>query len=379
MRVRGSKKRSERIETITLINKVMVDVTVVSTPDNGSCGIGTYTGDLLSEMPESVTVNWVTVPLRSLNPLPYLFAAVRTGLTNDSTIHVQHEYGIYGPKSIFSFLFFPILFVLTSLRGRRVIVTFHSAWNKDTIGPPMVGLKRVYVAVNNYLLAATADHAVFLSENAAATFQQSVALDDVEILPHGVQEDTSPMDQESAKELLGYKPDTMLAVEPGYIRREKGCDTFVEIARHIDGVQFLLAGGCQDAEDYCESIRDAAPENVQITGQLPDEQFHAAFNAADVVVLPYREVTQSGVFNWCVAYELPVLGSDSKYFRSIEAEWGCVETVNMDDATVAARRLRELLDNDCQRDNLREGMTAYRNAASMSSVAERHSELYRCA
>lgn len=359
--------------------QVMVDVTVVSTPDDGSCGIGTYTGDLLSVMPESVAVNWVTVPLQSVNPLPYLFAAVRTGFTDDSTIHVQHEYGIYGPKSISSFLFFSIVFVLTRLRGRRVIMTFHSAWNDDTIGPPLVGLKRVYVAVNNRLLAATADHAIFLSENAAAAFQQSVALDDVEILPHGVQVDTNPMGQERAKELLGYGPDMTLAVEPGYIRREKGCDAFVEIATHTEDVQFLLAGGCQDDEAYCESVRDAAPENVRITGQLPDEQFHAAFNAADVVVLPYREVTQSGVFNWCVAYELPVLGSNSEYFRSLEAKWGCVETVDMEDATAAACRLRELLDNDLQRKTLREGMTEYRAAASMSSVAERHTELYGCA
>lgn len=355
----------------------MTDVTVVSTPNDGSCGIGMYTGDLLSAMPESVGINWITVPLRSANPLPYFLAAIRAGLTDDSTIHVQHEYGIYGPKSISSFVFFPLVFILARLRRRRIVVTFHSAWNKDTIGPPLVRLKRVYVAINNRLLAATADHAIFLSGNAASAFQQSVTLDNVDVFPHGVQVDTNLMHRESAKQLLGYDPDTTLAVEPGYIRREKGCDTFVEIATHLDDVQFLIAGGCQDDEGYCSSVRRAAPENVCITGRLSDEQFHAAFNAADVVVLPYREVTQSGVFNWCVAYELPVLASDSEYFKSLKDEWGCVETVDMENAVTAAGSLQRLLTDESQRESLRERMTAYRDAASMASISERHAELYR--
>jgi glycosyltransferase involved in cell wall biosynthesis len=306
-----------------------------------------------------------------------VLAAIRAGLTDDPTIHVQHEYGIYGPKSLWSFLFFPILFVLSRIRGQSVVVTFHSAWNDDTIGPPLMGPKRLYVTVNNQLLAATVDHAIFLSDNASAAFQQSVKLADIEIFPHGVQVDTESLDQGSAKERLGYDPETTLVVQPGYIRQEKGCDAFVKIATHFENVQFLLAGGCQSDKSYCESVREAAPENVRITGQLPDRLFHAAFNAADMVVLPYREVTQSGVFNWCVAYELPVLGSDSEYFRSLRLEWGCTETVDTEDATTAASRLRNLLEDKARREALCEGMAAYRDAASMTSVADRHEKLYR--
>lgn len=354
----------------------MLTVTVVSTPDDGSCGIGTYTGDLLDAMPASVDVDWITVPLRSANPLPYLVAAIRAGLTDDPTIHVQHEYGIYGPKSLWSWLFFPVLWALASVRSRHVVVTFHSAWNDKTIGPPLVGLKRLYVALNNRLLAATADDAVFLSQNAADAFRESVALPDVRTIPHGVQVDTRALDRSDARAALDCDPDEPLVVEPGYVRPEKGCDEFVEIARRLPDATFLLAGGSQGAPEYLQSIRDSAPDNVRITGTLPDEQFHAAFVAADLVVLPYREVTQSGVFNWCVAYEVPVLGSETAYFQSLAETWGCVDVVDMDDPDAAASMVRELLNDKARRAELRARMAEYREAASMDVIAERHTDIY---
>ncbi|MFB6176232.1 MAG: glycosyltransferase [Halobaculum sp.] len=350
-------------------------VTVVSTPDDGSCGIGTYTGELLDEFPSEVTVTWVTVPLRSPNPLPYLVASIRAGLTDDPTIHVQHEYGIYGPKSLWSWLFFPVLLVLANLRGRRVVVTFHSAWNDETIGPPLVRLKRLYVAANNRLLAATADHAVFLSDNAADAFQRSVSLRSVETIPHGVQVETRSLSKSEARRQLGYESEEPLVVLPGYIRPEKGCDAFVAVAERFD-TPFVLAGGCQDAPDYCESLAASAPDNVAITGHLDEDAFHAAFVAADVVLLPYREVTQSGVFNWCVAYGVPVVGSDTPYFRSLADEWGCVEVVETSDPDAAADRIRSLLTDDERRDALRDGMADYRTAASMANVGRRHVEIY---
>lgn len=353
----------------------MPGVTVVSTPNDGSCGIGTYTGELLESLSEDVTINWVTVPLRSMNPIPYAVAAVRAGLTDDRTVHVQHEYGIYGSKSLWSWVFFSLLLMLATARDRRVVITFHSAWNDETISPPLLPLKRVYVAVNNRLLAATADHAVFLSDNTVERFQRSVRFPSVETIPHGVQVETKEMSEATAKQHLGYEPEATLVVEPGYIRPEKGCDAFLDIARRFE-IPFVLAGGCQSSMEYCESIRKRAPENAKITGELDDDAFHAAFIAADLIILPYREVTQSGVLNWCMAYGVPVLGSDRPYFRSLAEEWGCVETVDTEDLNATARRVRTLLSNENRRDSLTTAMADYRESVSMHAVADRHAEIY---
>lgn len=350
---------------------------MVSTPDDGSCGIGTYTGELLQSLPSKTNIRCVTIPLRSTNPIPYVQGAIKAGFGDDSVIHIQHEYGIYGPKSFWSWLFFPILFVLATLQNKRVITTFHSAWNDETIGSPLVPLKHLYVAANNTMLAATTDHAIFLSENAAAAFRQSAPPQSEEVLPHGVQTDTQDLSTADAKRSLDITPEETLIVEPGYIRREKGCDAFVDIARAYEGdTTFLLAGGCQGDEAYCKSIRRNAPEKLQVTGVLDEDRFHSAFVAADVIVLPYREVTQSGIFNWCAAYNVPVIGSETPYFRQLADRWDCVEIVNTEDPTTAAKRVRDLIEDDDRRATLRAGLQDYRTAASMDSVAQRHVELY---
>lgn len=355
----------------------MADVTIVSTPDDGSCGIGTYTGELVGELPDETTIEWVRVPLRSTNPLPYIRGAITAGTGSSSVVHVQHEYGIYGPKSVWSWLFVPVLFALKLITGKKVITTLHSAWNDETIGPPLVPLKRLYVRINNAMLATTTDHGIFLSENAAAAFRQSASLTSEEVLPHGVQTDTREMSITDASRAIGVDPDETVVVEPGYIRREKGCDAFADIARAYEGnASFLLAGGCQGSDSYCESIHRTAPENLDITGTLDEDSFHAAFVRADLVVLPYREVTQSGIFNWCAAYAVPVVGSDTPYFRHLADRWDCVEVVDTEDATDAATSIREILHDSDRRAALSTGMRKYRSAASMESVAARHVELY---
>ncbi|GAA0671433.1 glycosyltransferase [Natronoarchaeum mannanilyticum] len=355
----------------------MSDVTMVTTPDDGSCGIGNYTGDLLRAMPEALDANEVYVELGSLDPFEFLRAAFEAGLSDAPTVHVQHEYGIFGPKSLMSWLFFPILFVLATLRDKRIVVTFHSAWNSDTVGAPLRPLKRAYVALNNRMVAAIADEAVFLSENCKEKFLESAPLESVTVLPHGVPTETKPMDEADAKAEFGYDPDETVIVEPGYVRPEKGCDLFVDLARRLEDYSFLLAGGSQGADEYFEEIRREIPENVQMTGVLSDRRFHAAFIAADLVVLPYREVTQSGIFNWCAAYERPVVGSDEPYFERLSDNWDAVEVVDFNDIDRAASIVRTIVESDERSRELKERVGKYRSDRSFEGVVEKQLDIYQ--
>lgn len=356
----------------------MTSATLVSTPDDGSCGIGTYTGNLLADLDGELEVDHVTVPLRSKNPLPYVRGAVRAGLSSKDVIHVQHEYGIFGPKSLWSWVFFPILYLIAGLRGTPVVVTFHSAWNRETIGPPLVLLKMVYVKLNNWLIASGADYSVFLSENCRERFAESTSIGRHEVMAHGVHVDTIEMSSDEAKREFGYDSDDTVVAVPGYVRPEKGQDVFVEMADRVPEHEFLVAGGTQADEDesFLREIERSAPENVQITGVLDDREFHAAFNAADLVVLPYREVTQSGVLNWCVAYEVPTLASDEPYFVRLESEWNCVELFDPETPTASADLVRSLLEDDHRREELLGGMRDYGKASSMDAIVEKHARIY---
>lgn len=358
----------------------MTRVTFIATAADGSCGIGTYTGELRPHIRSDVDDELVQVQLASVNPLSYLRAALSAGLRDTDVIHIQHEYGIYGPKSLMSWLFFPLIHLLTTFRGVPVVVTMHSAWNSETIGPPAVGLKRIYVALNNRLLATTADHLIFLSENSKELFEESVGVspEKYSVLAHGVPTETVDLDQSDAKARFGYDPADTLIVEPGYVRKEKGSDTFVELASRLPEYEFLLAGGVPPGADpsFLDELESNSPENVQTTGILDNDRFQAVFRAADLVVLPYRSIHQSGVFNWCVAYGLPVVASDIDYFRRISDRYGCVHIINRADIECTVKDVKELIENEISLNNLAENMLEYKRSQSMDEVASQHVEIY---
>jgi glycosyltransferase involved in cell wall biosynthesis len=355
----------------------MVKVTMVTTPDDGSCGIGTYAGNLMRAFPSSVDVSTELFERDDRDPLAFLRLAIRAGTSDSDVVHVQHEYGFFGPKSLYSWFFFPLLWLSTRLSGARLVVTMHSAWNSRTIDPPLVALKRVYVAANNRLLAATADELVFLSEACKDDFRLSVPLDHYRVFPFGVQSDTIDIGENEAKRTFGYDPDDTVIVELGFIRPEKGNEEFVELARRLPEYSFMLAGGPPDGgEEYYRSVTADVPENLTVTGRLDDDEFDAAIVAADLAVLPYKQMSQSEVFNYCVAYGCPVAGSDRPYFRRLADEYGCVELFDPDDVTDIRQTVEELLADESRRAELASAMATFRENVSFEAVGRRHEELY---
>ena len=135
--------------------------------------------------------------------------------------------------------------------------------------------------------------------------------------------------RESARARLGL--DGEVAVFFGYVRRYKGLDTLLEAwpaVRVRRPVTLVVAG---------EFYEDAAPYRAQVlrinattasfatpsaldAGRgdavrlldryLPDDEVEALFKAADVVVLPYRSATQSGVTHVAYALGVPVITTD---------------------------------------------------------------------
>lgn len=338
------------------------------------CGIATYTTTLENAL--SVDHARTPLKLRSLDVLHYVVQSVRAGFTDADVVHVQHEYDIYGPKSLASWLVFPLLWLLTTLRGRPLVVTYHSAWGEETVDPPLERLKWAYLWLNNRLLAGVTDHAIFLSEDTRETFERTAPLSSVDVLPHGVPTDLHPMPQADAKRELGVDPDRPLVAEPGFVRPQKGYHLFVDVAQRVDDATFLIGGGIHEGtyEDYMADLREQCGDEVGITGVLDDEEFHALFNAMDVALLPYETVTQSGILNWCLAYEVPVAGTDVEQFGDLHAEHGFPVVFPQDDPEAGAAAVRDLLDDPTPVLN---AMRRYRDQHGMDTVASAHAELYR--
>ncbi len=67
---------------------------------------------------------------------------------------------------------------------------------------------------------------------------------------------------------------------------QKGHQPFVEAARHLPDVRFVFVGKWHD--DAIEHLRGLAPENVEFTGWLSDEQLQEMYRRASVYVQASR-------------------------------------------------------------------------------------------
>lgn len=358
---------------------------MVSTPGDGSCGIGTYTRDLRDGLG---SVNSTTVPIpqddRSVGQFCRLaLDAVRAG---GQVIHVQHEYGLFrreGSKypGVMGFVFFPLVFVLASLRSQKVVVTMHSVIDLD---PDEASFPvRTSLLVMHKLMVLVTSHLIFLSPDCASAFRSQVYLpeQDYSVLPHGVKTDVPTSgSQAEVRRQFGYDADDRIVLIPGFMRPPKGHDIFVEVARRLPEYEFLVAGGARPkGEDFefARRIREDAPENVSITGVLDEKSFWDALAVPDLGLLPYRVVTQSGTFNCCASQELPVLASETEYFSRIAATWGVPETVPIDDLQEVTERVRTLLEDDVRRERLSRAMGRYKRANSFETVGFEHARIYR--
>jgi glycosyltransferase involved in cell wall biosynthesis len=102
----------------------------------------------------------------------------------------------------------------------------------------------------------------------------------VTVVHHGVPD---PFDEEPANK-------ERMALTVGAIDRstlvQKGQLPFVQAARELPDVRFVFAGKWLD--DAVEELKAAAPENVELTGWLSDDDLHAAYRRAAVYVQASR-------------------------------------------------------------------------------------------
>ena len=103
----------------------------------------------------------------------------------------------------------------------------------------------------------------------------------------------------------------------GLMRPYKGIDLLLEAWRGIDGAELWIAG--MPRMDI-SALTAAAPPGVRFVPRfIGDDELPAYFRRADLVVLPYREIDQSGVLFTALAFGKPLLLSDVGGFPEIAA------------------------------------------------------------
>lgn len=123
------------------------------------------------------------------------------------------------------------------------------------------------------------------------------------------------IDKEKARQKLGIDKDKKTVLFFGLIRQYKGLDLLIEAAGLLDSShQFIIAGECYGSfSSYQQLIGlSANKDNIKVWNQyIPDEQVTDFFSAADVLILPYRSATQSGVIAIAYQMEIPIIATNA--------------------------------------------------------------------
>jgi D-inositol-3-phosphate glycosyltransferase len=187
-----------------------------------------------------------------------------------------------------------------------------------------------------------------VAENAVSVLRFPInnALPDTELTPA------------EAKRRLGLRNDENAILFFGRIRPYKGMEYLLDAFRTLSAkkkgnYRLIVAGepikGC---EDYLQEIqrsvgRDFAQEQVIWRTQfIPDADVEMYLKAADVLVLPYKEIFQSGVLFLAYAFGLPVIATDVGSFREEIVEGSTGFLCKPGDAEDMARAIETFFASD---------------------------------
>jgi len=256
----------------------------------------------------------------------------------------------------FQFFDRTILMMYYRLLGKKIAFTAHnvnagvrdgtdSIWNRFSL--------KVQYRLSSHIFV----HTEQMKRELISDFQ--VKEQAVSVIPFGLNDTApvTPITNREARKRLGIDPDDKTILFFGNIGPYKGVEYLVEafqqIARQEPKYRLIIAGKPRGkAENYVAGIREAIRGDISSDRVLeriefiPDEETELFFKSADVVVLPYTQVSQSGVLFLAFSFGVPVIATDVGSLRDdvVDGETGFL--CQPCDSVDLARRLEEYFESD---------------------------------
>jgi glycosyltransferase involved in cell wall biosynthesis len=237
--------------------------------------------------------------------------------------------------------------------------------------------RRGQVAATRRLLRKM-DAVVVHSEHGAARLRDEAGVDPgrVRVIPHGAfdyltrQPEEAPLPPELAR------VERPVVLFFGLLRPYKGLDVLVDAFRSVDDAELWIVGNPRMPTG---PLHEAAGRGVRFVERfVTDPEIPAFFRRADLVVLPYRQIDQSGVLYTALAFGKPLLLSSVGGFPELAERHDAARLVPPGDPEALAAAIEELLADPAELARLGQAAAdAAATAYSWDSIAGLTMALYR--
>jgi len=158
----------------------------------------------------------------------------------------------------------------------------------------------------------------------------------VSVIPFGINNTVpdSALTTEEAKRTLGVTHQNKTLLFFGNIAPYKGLEyliaSFAALARECDDYRLIIAGRPKNCEQYWDEVQQTMTRSgvrnriIERIEYIPDAKVEVYFKAADVLILPYSHIFQSGVLFLGYSFGLPIIAADVGSLREdiIEGKTG---------------------------------------------------------
>ncbi len=211
-----------------------------------------------------------------------------------------------------------LLMLYYRLLGKKIVLTAHNV-NAARRDSKDTRLNRLTLRIQYRL----ASHIFVHTEKMKLELIKEFGVQDarVTVIPFGINNavPNTSLTPRDAKQRLGIRENERTILFFGRIAPSKGLEYLIAAFRQIqarENYRLIIAGRPDQCEEYWREIREEIREDVQRgrillrANFIPDDETEVYFKAADVLILPYRHIYQSGVLFLGHSFGLPVLAAD---------------------------------------------------------------------
>ncbi len=245
--------------------------------------------------------------------LKYYFKLARYAATTDSKIfHILW---------LNKFLYFDmtLLNIYYKILGKKLVYTAHNINIRERDGHNTLSNR-----LSLLFMYKLVDHIFVHTEKMKKQLINDFNIKDnkVSLIPFGMNDviPKSSLTSTQAKKRFNFEGNQKVILFFGNIAPYKGLEYLISSLVHLrdtlNDFKVIVAGRIKNCEEYWENIQKIIEKNnlreyltIRIE-YIPDEKVEDYFKAADVLILPYKYIYQSGVIFLSYNFGLPVIATD---------------------------------------------------------------------